>query len=105
LGKFDEVCAIGFDLWQVKSGTIFDNVLISDNIEEAKAIGEELYKETSKAEKKMKDAQEEEERKKMEEEAKAKKEDNEDEDDEDEDDAEISKSAAVDPDNADHDEL
>ena len=26
-GKYREFCTIGFDLWQVKSGTIFDNVL------------------------------------------------------------------------------
>ena len=35
IGKFEEICAIGFDLWQGKSGTIFDNVLISNDIEEA----------------------------------------------------------------------
>merc|ERR1712071_219114 len=99
IGKFEEICAIGFDLWQVKSGTIFDNVLISNDIEEALKvrtfisdefiseserfvlmnemfwfqIGDELFKATSKAERKMKEAQEEEERKKMDEEAKAKK--------------------------------
>ena len=38
LGKFDEVCVIGFDLWQVKSGTIFDNVLISNDPAEAKKV-------------------------------------------------------------------
>ena len=27
IGKYKEFCTIGFDLWQVKSGTIFDNVL------------------------------------------------------------------------------
>ena len=42
-------CGIGFDLWQVKSGTIFDNVLITDDIEAAKAQGEELWKATSEA--------------------------------------------------------
>lgn len=31
-----EICGIGFDLWQVKSGTIFDNVLITDDVEAAK---------------------------------------------------------------------
>merc|ERR1712235_19706 len=80
IGKFEEICAVGFDLWQVKSGTIFDNVLITDDAAEAKKIGDELFKATSKAEKKMKDAQDEEERKKMEEEAKAKKDEKDDED-------------------------
>merc|ERR1712200_318376 len=50
--------------WQVKSGTIFDNILITDDAAEAKKIGDELFKATSKAERKMKDAQDEEERKK-----------------------------------------
>merc|ERR1712136_393856 len=59
IGKFEEICAVGFDLWQVKSGTIFDNVLITDDAAEAKKIGDELFKATSKAEKKMKDAQDE----------------------------------------------
>ena len=27
IGKYKEFCTISFDLWQVKSGTIFDNVL------------------------------------------------------------------------------
>ena len=57
LGKFDEVCKIGFDLWQVKSGTIFDNILITDDVEEAKKIGEETWGVTKDAEKKMKDEQ------------------------------------------------
>nr|CAH0108977.1 unnamed protein product [Daphnia galeata] len=109
IGKYDESCIIGFDLWQVKAGTIFDNVLITDDVEEAKKIGDELWTATSKAEKKMKEAQEEEERKKMEEEAKSKKEDNEDEDDEDHDDDEPSKPAAPaeepEADSGDHDEL
>merc|ERR1712154_216702 len=50
--SYDSFCGIGFDLWQVKSGTIFDNVLITDDIEAAKAQGEELWKATSEAEKK-----------------------------------------------------
>merc|ERR1712135_249938 len=47
LYSYDSFCGIGFDLWQVKSGTIFDNVLITDDIEAAKAQGEELWKATS----------------------------------------------------------
>jgi len=57
LGKYDEVCKIGFDLWQVKSGTIFDNVLITDDPAEAKKVGEEVWKSLFDAEKKMKDEQ------------------------------------------------
>merc|ERR1711863_67551 len=71
LGKYDEVCKIGFDLWQVKSGTIFDNVLITDDVAEAKRIGDETWGATKDPEKAMKDEQDEVEKKKAEEEAAA----------------------------------
>merc|ERR1712002_27998 len=92
LGKYDEFCKIGLDLWQVKSGTIFDNFLITDDPAEAKKSGEETWGATKDAAKKMKEGQDEEDRKKAEEEAKAAaaddedKEDDEDLDDEDDDD-------------------
>ncbi|XP_071537066.1 calreticulin [Panulirus ornatus] len=87
LYKYDEICAVGLDLWQVKSGTIFDNFLISNDIEEAKKVGQDTWGATKDAAKKMKDAQDEEERKRAEEEAKAAEDDkDEDEDDEDLDD-------------------
>lgn len=35
LYSYDSWGAIGLDLWQVKSGTIFDNFLITDDIESA----------------------------------------------------------------------
>merc|ERR1712228_1018226 len=60
LYSFDSFCGIGFDLWQVKSGTIFDNVLITDDVEAAKKQGEDLWKATSEAEKKMKEIEDEE---------------------------------------------
>ncbi len=34
---------IGFDLWQVKAGTIFDNVLITDS-ESSQAAGAAVFK-------------------------------------------------------------
>jgi calreticulin len=34
---------IGFDLWQVKAGTIFDNILVTDSIEEAKDFAKETF--------------------------------------------------------------
>lgn len=86
LGKYDEVCKIGFDLWQVKSGTIFDNVLITDDPAKAKEVGEEVWKAYKDAEKAMKDEQDEAERKKAE--AEAKSSDDKDDDDEDLDDEE-----------------
>jgi len=33
--KYDEFSFIGFDLWQVKGGTIFDNIIITDDAAEA----------------------------------------------------------------------
>jgi len=77
---------IGFDLWQVKSGTIFDSVLITNDDDEA-AAGVTAFKACSEGEKAMK--KEAEDKKKAEEEAKkaaeeAEKEADEEEDEEDE---------------------
>ena len=66
IGKFVEVCKLGFDLWQVKYETIFDDLMITDDPEAAKKAGENLRAVTKDAEKKMKDEQDEEERKKTE---------------------------------------
>eukprot|EP01098_Paradermamoeba_levis_P014067 TRINITY_DN65_c0_g2_i4.p1 TRINITY_DN65_c0_g2~~TRINITY_DN65_c0_g2_i4.p1 ORF type:complete len:440 (-),score=205.66 TRINITY_DN65_c0_g2_i4:412-1614(-) len=33
---YNKVGAVGLEIWQVKSGTIFDNVLVTDDVEEAK---------------------------------------------------------------------
>merc|ERR1719419_1455410 len=66
LYKYSDFGSIGFDLWQVKSGTVFDNVLITDDV----AAAENAYKAIEKlaaVEKKMKDDFDEAERKKEEE--------------------------------------
>lgn len=75
----EEICAVGLDLWQVKSGTIFDNFLFTDDPEYAAKQAEGVTK-TQEGEKKVKDAQDEAERKAAEAEEK-KDEDNEDKDD------------------------
>jgi calreticulin len=67
---YKDIGAIGFDLWQVKSGTIFDNVIITDSVERAEEFGNETWGKTKDSEKKMKDEQDEAERKKEEEERK-----------------------------------
>merc|ERR1739838_982405 len=54
IAKYEENCKIGFDLWQVKSGTIFDNLMITSDPAAAKKAGEELWAVTKDAEKKMK---------------------------------------------------
>merc|ERR1712203_928825 len=103
IAKFDENCKIGFDLWQVKSGTIFDNIIITDDPAEAKKHGEDFWAVTKEAEKKMKDEQDEEERKKADEEAKKDEEDADDLDADEEDDIpEDDDEEAVEPE---HDEL
>jgi len=90
---FDNLGAVGFDLWQVKAGTIFDNIIVTDSIKEAEKLLDETYKANKDDEKKALDeieakkrAKEEEERKKREEEEKKKKADDDDEDDEDDED-------------------
>ncbi|XP_055336005.1 calreticulin-like [Paramacrobiotus metropolitanus] len=90
LYKLKDIGAIGFDLWQVKSGSIFDNVIITDDIEEAAKHAEDTWGATKDEEKKAKEKQDEEERKKAEEESKKnaadKKDDDEDDDDKKDDD-------------------
>lgn len=48
-----EICAVGFDLWQVKSGTIFDNILLTDDADYAKQVAKTIIETTVEGEKKM----------------------------------------------------
>jgi calreticulin len=61
---------VAFEIWQVKSGTIFDNILVTDDEDEAKKFAE-LSNKTREDEKKMYEKQQEEQRAKDEEERKA----------------------------------
>jgi len=105
LYAFKDFGAIGLDLWQVKAGTIFDNIMVTDDPAAAKEFAEQTWGETKEAEKKMKESQEEEEKKKADEEDKKRKEEEDakkpDGDDEEE---EIDDDEGED-DAADHDEL
>lgn len=92
----EEICTLGFDLWQVKSGTIFGNILITDDVKHAKEVGETVWKPMLAGEKKMKEAQDEEESK-----AEQKKADEADEEDEEEEDESKPEEAAEEA----HDEL
>ncbi|KAI8621264.1 Calreticulin family-domain-containing protein [Chytriomyces sp. MP71] len=47
---------VGFDLWQVKSGTIFDNIIVTDNVKEAREFGKKTYQDLKEKEKAAKDA-------------------------------------------------
>lgn len=77
-----EVCGIGFDLWQVKAGTIFDNVLITDSEQEADAVADDILNNTVKKEKEMKEKQDAEEKKTSESETKEEEKDEEKEEEE-----------------------
>uniref|UniRef100_A0A8C8CRW5 Calreticulin n=1 Tax=Oncorhynchus tshawytscha TaxID=74940 RepID=A0A8C8CRW5_ONCTS len=77
--RFDSIGVIGLDLWQVKSGTIFDNFLITDDATLAEEVGNETWGQTKDPEKKMKVSQEEQERKKLEAEEMGRKEQTKDE--------------------------
>merc|ERR1712139_342074 len=76
--KYADFGFIGFDLWQVKGGTIFDNVIITDDVAEADAFAKK-WKALSEVEKTKK--KEEDDSKKTDDKKK------EDEDDDDDDDA------------------
>lgn len=47
---------VGIELWQVKSGTKFDNLIVTDDITEAEKLMEETFKANKDAEKAMFDA-------------------------------------------------
>merc|ERR1719420_1869175 len=85
--KFAEFGFIGFDLWQVKAETIFDNIIITDDKAEADKFAAK-WKALNEAEKAKK--KEEDDAKKAEEEAKksTEKEEEDDDDDEEEDEKE-----------------
>jgi calreticulin len=64
IGKYTLAFA-GIDIWQVKSGTIFNNILVTDSVEEAKKARDEVLaqnqkdKESAEAQKKEEDAKKE----------------------------------------------
>jgi len=76
--KYDEFGFIGFDLWQVKAGSIFDNIIICDSKEEADKFADK-WKTLSAHEKEAKEAE------KANEKAEEKKKEDEDDDDDDDD--------------------
>merc|ERR1719510_810985 len=82
--KYEDFGFIGFDLWQVKGGTIFDNIIITDDTSEADSFAKK-WKALSEVEKSMK--KEEDDAKKTEDKKEDEKEDD-DDDDAKEDDAE-----------------
>jgi calreticulin len=56
LAKYTDIAAVGFDLWQVKSGTIFDNIIITNNLKDAQDYAAKTFTVNKDLEKKAKDA-------------------------------------------------
>merc|ERR1711862_334254 len=81
--KYDDFGFIGFDLWQVKGGTIFDNVIITDDVAEADAFAAK-WKTLSEHENAKK--KEEDDAKKAEADKKAEQDESDDDDDDEDDD-------------------
>jgi calreticulin len=82
---------IGIDIWQVKSGTVFDNIIICDSLAEARAFAKQTFPESAreaekKAESKQQDDAAEKARKEREEREAADKDSKDEEEDDDEDD-------------------
>merc|ERR1712228_370925 len=80
--KYADFGFLGFDLWQVKGGTIFDNIILCDDKAEADAFAKK-WKDLSEVEKAKK--KEEDDAKKTEEKKEDSKGDEDDDDDDDED--------------------
>merc|ERR1711957_251043 len=78
--KYEAFGFLGFDLWQVKGGTIFDNIIITDDKSEADTFAKK-WKELSEVEKSKK--KEEDDTKKVEDTKEEDKADDDDDDDED----------------------
>uniref|UniRef100_A0A8C2YK98 Calreticulin-3 n=1 Tax=Chinchilla lanigera TaxID=34839 RepID=A0A8C2YK98_CHILA len=55
LSEFENIGAIGLELWQVRSGTIFDNFLLTDDEEYAESFGKATWGQTKGPEKEMDD--------------------------------------------------
>eukprot|EP00244_Chara_vulgaris_P007710 TRINITY_DN287_c0_g1_i1.p1 TRINITY_DN287_c0_g1~~TRINITY_DN287_c0_g1_i1.p1 ORF type:complete len:435 (-),score=139.64 TRINITY_DN287_c0_g1_i1:584-1888(-) len=95
---------VGMELWQVKSGTIFDNILVTDDADYAKKFAEDTWGKNKDGEKKMFDEDKKAEEEKLEEERKRIAEESKNEDDEEDDDAASMEEPAADlPEDAEED--
>jgi len=71
LYSYESFGAVGIDIWQVKSGSIFDNIIITDSVSEAKSFLDETWGKNKAAEKTMFEAKQADEKKQAEEASKA----------------------------------
>jgi len=58
LYKRGPIAAVGIELWQVKSGTIIDNIIVTDKVEEAEEFMKKTWSINKVKEKEMFDAAE-----------------------------------------------
>jgi len=65
LYKFDKIGGVGIEIWQVTSGSIFDNIFVSDDPAEAKKFSEETFVPRKSGEEAAKAAFDEEEQQRM----------------------------------------
>ena len=54
-GIYDDFGVVGIELWQVTAGTIFDNIFIGDDVDEARAHAEDTWHRWWPAERALKD--------------------------------------------------
>lgn len=54
LYKLPPIKYVGFELWQVKAGSIFDNIMVTDSLDEALAFAKETWGKSIEGEKEMK---------------------------------------------------
>jgi calreticulin len=52
--KYDNLAYVGFELWVVNNGSIFDNILVTDDLEYAKKVAEENFRAIKDGEKDVK---------------------------------------------------
>jgi calreticulin len=55
LYNYKDLKYVGFELWQVKSGSIFDNIIVTDDLKAAETFAEETWGKSKEAEKAMMD--------------------------------------------------
>lgn len=60
IAKFKDISGVGIEIWQVKAGTIFDNIIVTDSIEEAESYLEKTFTANKDGEKEAFDKAEEE---------------------------------------------
>merc|ERR1719245_941337 len=52
---YNDIGTVGFELWTVNKGSIFDNILVCDSLDHAKEVANEVWKPTSEKEKVVKE--------------------------------------------------